>query len=118
MNKLIEDVYHEKKNNVKDVLMTEALIIFGGVQESRKNIITINGHQFCVTVSGGDKAVCRQFYDYTSGLITYSIKNHKWYVFTKKELCISDRPTRISPDGTKAFNANGIFDDNNTIIMV
>lgn len=110
MNKNIVHAHLTLKNNSKKVLMSEALKRFKGKKDnSQKNIIHVHNGSYCVTVSPDNKAVARQFYDSADGLITYSIEKDRWFLFNRSQLKISKNPTRISPDGEKAFNASGDF---------
>ena len=110
MNKRINIAYQEKKNNATQVVMEEAIKKFGGTRDdSRKSIIHVGKGSFCVSVSPDFRPEARQMYESVDGLITYSIENGHWFMIEKQYLNISERPTRIAPDGEKSFNAHGIF---------
>ena len=111
MNSRIEAAHKLLRNNVKHALMQEATKRFGGTKVGRKSLLGFDDGQIAaVTLSAGEEAECRQFYEDADVLITYSIEHSKWYTIPRESLSVSPRPTRISPsDGSKAYDARGPF---------
>lgn len=71
-------------------------------KEHNKNVITYDGKLYSFSISCRENRIeCRQMYEHTNGVISYSFGDKKFY---KIDCVPSGTISRISPLGIKAYN--------------
>lgn len=90
-------------NNISKHIVKEVAESNGWVKDGVKNVVTVSGEKWSVSVRTTEKIECRQVYENCVGFISIDCetKHPTFYrIDNLKDYAVS----RISPDGTKAYN--------------
>jgi len=94
-------------NNLSRVLFNDFLEMNSLKRDGKRNVFIKDNKKYAFSLVKESTIECRQFYEDCNGLVCYSYKDDCLYDVSKDNLNISNTPTRISPNGMKAFNALG-----------
>lgn len=94
------------KNNLSRKVFKQVAESMGCKKDQYRNAMWYKNKLFgFVLVDSFSDMSCRQFYEDYSGVIFYNQTTGSSKVVMKDNLSVSKSPTRISPKGLKAFNA-------------
>lgn len=99
-------------NNVSRVLFKEFVEKNNLTKDdSSRNVFVKDGKKIAFSLINNKKnfVECRQFYSDCDGLVSYDQVLNVLLEFDKSDLIISQKPSRISPNGVFAFNAKGDY---------
>jgi hypothetical protein len=77
------------------------------VRVDSRNVFDANGTRYAFSINKFSKSVeCRQFYEDCDALISLDLSKNVLIEFPRSALTISTRPTRVTANGIKAYDAS------------